>query len=503
MFAVLLCLLPLVPLWHFDYLPLQDYPNHYARLTIVSNYTNSEFYRQNFSISFFKGISPLPYLALDLFVTKLLWFIETDVAMRAFLSLYFVLYVTGLLMLAGHLKLDPTLLLLINLPLSFSCFFHLGMLNFLFSIPLFLFGVLVVERYMTSERGRYILLTGFLSFCIYLTHLATLFVFCIFLLCRLFSRRLGARAYLSFLLALSLPLVFTANFLLAETEVASSLVSGEGFAGENLLLKLLFFTFNFYHFTYLTRIMVSVLFVFSIYVIVRNSSVCHKPLLVASAVLFLVYFVLPFGEAMNFLDLRVLHFSVVLFPISLKVKDARRVRFAKLMLLGAFALSFSWLWASFHDFNGKFSVRCAGQLNGRSTVLPVDATPERPVAPFVYSWGYFMGQKEFMAPYLFSSGHLAISYRDRPPAPNEFWMIKGRLEQGRKLLDVTGKYYDYILLIGRNPELEELVGSVSEKVCSEGWVSLHRLGNHDMNHGKTSGEGISKNYKNGLDNEHG
>jgi hypothetical protein len=58
--------MPLIPVWYFDYLPLQDYPNHFARLSILSSYEHSDFYKNNFTLKPLEGTSPLTYTCITL-----------------------------------------------------------------------------------------------------------------------------------------------------------------------------------------------------------------------------------------------------------------------------------------------------------------------------------------------------------------------------------------------------------------------------------------------------
>jgi hypothetical protein len=471
-FVFVLCILPLIPVWYFDYLPLQDYPNHLARLNIISSYEYSDFYKKNFQIEFFKGILPLPYIALDVFVCKFLSFIDTDKAMKVFISLYIVLYILGIYLLTKHFKQDFALFLLINLPIIYSWFFYLGFLDFIFSIPFFLFSVWLVERYKINKNKLNIFLIGFLLVFIYFTHIFTFFVLCIFLLCYLITKRLNIREFI-YLIALiasmfSILLLSIKFGLLGIPKTTTNLFFGK-FEG-------LFFIFS--HLSYNLFFVSSVLFAIAIYIILRNSSLNNKLYLISSGAFLLVYLILP-RVAENifvFIDVRALLFSFILFPFSLQIKNNRHVKLAKAILTAVFFINFSWLLISFSDFNKNFSTKCADQIEDRSAILPIDAVQsEGNIMQYLHSWGYFLKYKELLTPYIFQHAHIPLKYRHRLPAPREYWSIWGNKEISEDLIVKIRETYDYILLFGNDSKVEKVISSISHEICSDKLVSLYKI----------------------------
>lgn len=468
--ALFFALLPIIPIWYFDYLPLQDYPNHLARLTICSLYEHSDFYRNYFKIDFFNSVSPLPYITLDLFVNRLFSFIEIEKAMRLFITLYIVFYVLSLYLLSRRLRLDLSFLLLINIPLIYSWFFFTGLLNFIFSIPLFLFSVWAIERYDANRNISNIFLIGLFSIFIYFTHIFTFLIFLVFLSCYLLVRKLKARESILLLASVSLSLFFSINSGLVDIPVNTMNSLLDKFKG----LFMLFF--------YLPNSLIiinSVLFVATIIIILRNSFIYNKLYFISSIALLLIYLILP--QEMNGyrsdLDMRVLFFSFMLLPLSLQIQYNGYVELAKFILIVVILISFSWSLISFTDFNKNFSTVCAGQLENRTFVLPVDATQHETdiLTPYLHSWGYFLKYKEVLSPYLFQHNHIPIKYRDRPPAPSEFWVTHENKEISPKLMGEISDTYDYILLIGNDPKVEDLIGSISYQVCSDRLVSLYKV----------------------------
>ena len=466
---IVLCLLPLIPIWYFDYLPLQDYPNHFARLTILSSYEHSDFYRENFRIEFFKGILPLPYITLDVVVHRFLSFLDIDKAMRVFISLYIGLYILSLYLLAAHLKKDFELLMLINLPIIYSWFFYLGFLDFIFSVPMFLFSVWAVERYEMHKDKLSIFLTGFLLILIYLTHIFTFFIFCIFLICYLSTKMLNIRKYIYLLAAVSLFLLLTIK--LGLLGIPKTPINPP-------LEKLLGIFFIFFHLPNYFFIISSILFAFAIYIILRNSSFQNKLYLISSGAFLVVYIVLPrvADTVYVFMDARALLFSFLLLPFSLQIKNNMYVKLAKVMLIAVFFVSFSWLLTSFSNFNKNFSTKCAGQIENRSIIFPIDAVQsEEIIKQYLHSWGYFLKSRELLTPYLFEHAHVPIKYKHKPSAPSESWVLQGNMKEGKEFINTIRGTYDYILLIGNDSKVKEMINTISYETCSEGLVSLYKV----------------------------
>lgn len=467
-FSLAICLLPLIAVWYYEYLPLQDYPNHFARIEIIKRYEHVEFYRDKFEIVFFKGILPLPYITLDLFASKIFGFIDTDKAMKIFISLYVIFYILSLYLLARHFKQDYRLLLLFNMPLMYSYFFNMGFLNFLFGIPIFLFSVYFIERYDVSRDRMHLLAAAIFALVIYLTHIFIFFIFCVFISCYLFWKKLnfklsiqiGIGVLLFFVLTMSLGLF---DFLTKDVQISL----GEKFAR---------YMFVFFHLPFNLLVINSILFLFAIYLIIRNSYIENKLYLLFAALCFLLFIALPGLKGITYVnvDIRALFFSIVLLPFAFRIK--RAMEFVKFILIAVSIINFSYLLTSFSDFNKNFSTRCSGLVEDRSIVLPIVSTELNSwVAPHLFSWGYFYKDKEMLTPYLFADGHVPIKYKDEPLAPSRWWAVFGNKELAPELVNEIKDKYDYVILVGNDLKVEGLINSISYKECSEGIVSLYRM----------------------------
>lgn len=168
---ILVGILPLFFIWTMDYLPFIDYPNHLARANIIKSYESSELYKKYFTVNFFSDSLPIPNIIFDLFVTKLLPFMNVDTAGKIFLSLYGLLSLSSILFLCREMEADGKMVLLGYLPIIYGLFFNMALLNFIFSIPLFIFALTVLLKFKKSDKISYLVIFVVLLMLVYLSHL--------------------------------------------------------------------------------------------------------------------------------------------------------------------------------------------------------------------------------------------------------------------------------------------------------------------------------------------
>jgi hypothetical protein len=468
----LVWLSPLLLIWSYEYLPIQDYPNHFARLHILSGYNQSDFYRENFLLKPFKGISPLPHMALDLFVLKMVPFLSIDTAMRLFISLYIILFLIGIILLSSQFKISADVLLLVYMPLAYSSFFFLGLINFVFSIPLFLFSILIMNAYESKKNKLYILLLGLISIIMYLVHIFAFFILCIFISVYAVARRMHFRECVYFFVAISLPLIFSINYVLMGT-------AQYDMVRKPFIDKVAHLGFHFRHYPKALLILSSVVFTVALYLVFRRSVAVNRPYFYSIIVLLSVYFFLPFaGMNSNYIDVRAVFFSFILLPLAFRHSEHRLLKTGKMLLFVVVLMNLFWCAAFFRNFDRNFSVNCAVKLESESSLLPIDATLMKgEITPYVHSWGYFYRFRELLTPYVFAGGQQQIEYKNELPAPPEFWVL--RLQDMRKefpeiITHFTG-YYDYILLFGGSPEVKTELIPFSKEICSDGIVSLYKI----------------------------
>jgi hypothetical protein len=127
----------LAPVWMVTLPPLDDYPNHLARMHILLNGALSESLSQFYDVRW----AVIPNLAMDIIVPPLARFMPLEAAGKVFVTLVITLLATGSLALhyAVHKRLSPWPWLAFLF--LYNGIFLLGILNFLFGLGLCLWAV--------------------------------------------------------------------------------------------------------------------------------------------------------------------------------------------------------------------------------------------------------------------------------------------------------------------------------------------------------------------------
>lgn len=160
----LLCIV-LFPIWNCDYLPLQDYTNHLARMFVIANIQDDtnlqKFYEVQFNI--------LPNLAMDLTVPWLSHIIPLQLAGRLFVTAIIVLITSGCVFLSWVVWKIPNVMSLASFLIVFNHAFLKGFLNFLIGIGFCLwaigFWILARDRSLFKRWLLGSLMGLFLFFC--------------------------------------------------------------------------------------------------------------------------------------------------------------------------------------------------------------------------------------------------------------------------------------------------------------------------------------------------
>ena len=168
-----LFVIALIPIWSFEHPPLQDYPNHMARMFIIGNIRNNLFLQDFYSLRF----TVLPNLGMDIIVPILSIFFPLGVAGKLMLSLVLAT-ITG-----GSLLLNFTFFKTLSFwPLmSFLIFFNeallKGFINFLFGVGV---SLLCLSLWVSLKNRRWqtkVILFNVLSTVIFFCHL---YAFCVY-----------------------------------------------------------------------------------------------------------------------------------------------------------------------------------------------------------------------------------------------------------------------------------------------------------------------------------
>jgi hypothetical protein len=287
--------------------------------------------------------------------------------------------------------------------------------------------------------------------------------------------KLKIREFLYILAAISPSLIFSMDFNRQVISVSSEI------GARASITKLLFLNFIFFHLPFNLFLISSILYLFAIFIMLRNAVFPNKRYLSAVIAFLCAYFILP----PKGIDVRALLFSLIILSFSFRVRENKHVSMARLVLLSVGFIGSLWILISFSDFNKNFSTRCASAMGQGVAVLPIDVTKvESAITPYVNSWGYFTRYREMITPYLFSG--FTVEYKKQLPAPSVSWIFSHSSKApyaftikynplSEEFLKTIKNSYDYILLTGSDQEVKKLISSVSQEECSSGEVTLYKI----------------------------
>jgi hypothetical protein len=467
-------LLPVLYLWKAEYLPLIDYPNCLARVKIMKSIGTVPFYSGYFTTKFFSGPFPIPDIIFDLFATKLLFFLPGDTAGRIFLTLYVLLSIGSVLLLARETEADEELVLLAYLPVLYGLFFNMGLMNYMFSIPLVFLAMASLTRF--GKQGKLSYLAIFLCLCmlVYISHLFSFFILLLFVILYLPGSDIKMKRIIFSVAAV---FIFIA-FIYIDRADLSMRWHPIGARYKLFIMPLYFLSYPVNYLDAVSGTMVLVFYgigVISMFVIGR---VERKRFLAAAGVLFAFYLILPFsGAGGSLVDVRVLPYALMLLVVSLgKAGKDRRVVpvifFCIALAVKAYG-SFSYYSAFEKEF--PLSMSCMERVEKGSTVLPVVANSDTNINPYGNSWGYLFVRKEIMVPYVFAGRHQPVKYSRELFAPSGLWGYNKEYKEPPDFWEKLQKTYDYIIVYGDNKNLERAVSGFSSEICRTDKVSLFRV----------------------------
>lgn len=166
----------LLPIWLFEYLPLQDGPIHAHTADVLHSFlTDSPSIFQDYYIP---NLQLTPNWTTQVILTGLLFIASPAIAQKLLLSLYVILLpLVVRYALNGVRPEAPSFLAFLAFPLCYNLTFNMGFYNFAYSLVVFLFtlGYWLRHRNHPSQTGWLLLLILGL----YFTHLFSFIVFCI------------------------------------------------------------------------------------------------------------------------------------------------------------------------------------------------------------------------------------------------------------------------------------------------------------------------------------
>jgi hypothetical protein len=157
-----------IPLLLVTYLPLVDYPNHLARVAILSRYDSVPLFRQAYKIAH----EPIANLAIDSIAPPLVPFGGIFLAGKLFLILTLLVYALGCYELARSIHGRPHWMALVPLPFFYNSCLLMGFVNYVAGIGVFLLSFAMWLRFKDRWSSGGALLFAILATACYFSHLS-------------------------------------------------------------------------------------------------------------------------------------------------------------------------------------------------------------------------------------------------------------------------------------------------------------------------------------------
>ena len=167
---VIFLLLFLIPIWSVKYLPLQDWPVFMGFSYIISHFSH---FQSHFAV---KPIPP-PYLTGFLLLAGLMRIFPPLIAGKILLSIYILSFFAAFYYYLKVLNPDALFLYFFAPLLVFNNFFAKGNINFILSLPIFLFVFPFTIKRLDNYKWSNLLIIFLLSLLLYFTHFFTYLVF--------------------------------------------------------------------------------------------------------------------------------------------------------------------------------------------------------------------------------------------------------------------------------------------------------------------------------------
>lgn len=167
-----LLLLQLCPIWFSPYPAMSDYPNHLARVHILYYYGSNEAYQELYELE--PGV--IPNLAMDLMVPALMNIVSIEDSSKIFLSLIILLFGIGLHLLGLVVNDRPYWNALVAIFFVYNFTLSYGFVNYMFGMGLFFITLATWLRFRSSWTSIRLFSLIALAMLCYVSHLSA-FVF--------------------------------------------------------------------------------------------------------------------------------------------------------------------------------------------------------------------------------------------------------------------------------------------------------------------------------------
>jgi hypothetical protein len=481
---IILFALVQIPVWLVEYLPIQDYPNHLARMHIILNIHNNEYLQKYYDIAF----KILPNLAMDIIVPNIANIFPLEVAGRLMLVVVLFTMTSGSIFLNYVLFRKVTIFSFIPFIFMFNEAFIKGFINFLFGVGLAMWCIGLWVMLRQSKLWLRIGLFSILSSLIFISHLFAFGFYTVTIVSYELGLVLKKRSF-SYKEILFNSLQFTPPMFLyyfSPTSEGKTLI-------EYSSLKTKFFEFPYYVFSpYVSQIKtlgMAGLILILVIALYRNKIKINNLMLLPISALSIIYLVIPktLSSGAN-VDWRILIPLFLVFASSIDIdfsnENNQIIKFVlPIILIVIFSLNLSstaWQWMSLqNEYKGiilaienieegsrLFSGRQYNYLNYKQMTVP-----------FMHAPTYAIIKKSAFVPMLFAiPTQQPVSFKD-----NYKNIVKATgssaYDWDEKVdWDTVIKSYDYVLL-SQKQLLKDIPQTSLTKVFERDYSILYKV-NH-------------------------
>lgn len=167
LFYAFLFILAQLPIWLNEFLPLQDYPNHLARMYVILNYYHDSFLQEYYRIHF----AILPNLAMDIIVPLLAKIFGLGVAGKLMVVLSIFMLTSGSAFLSYVIFRRINYWSLLSFLVIYNQALIIGFINFLFSVGFALWSIGLWILMRQQKAWLRLILFNILTSALFICHL--------------------------------------------------------------------------------------------------------------------------------------------------------------------------------------------------------------------------------------------------------------------------------------------------------------------------------------------
>ncbi len=476
---IILCLLPI---WVVEFPPLQDYPEHLLRISMLNNFNNPEF---NFKENFDLNLIPIPHLLFESFGVTLSAILPINFVGKVFLSIIIILFPLSIFYFFNSISSEKKYLGLLALPFIFNWYFNMGFMNFCISIPLYFFALGFWFKTFNKKTKKEHLVLTIIVLLIYFAHLFTfiLTLFSILFLTIIKTKKIKQMVkenipVIPSLLGLIVYLFYTFNSYKQEM--------GTLFFPPKERLLYDFVKFGFTSFSILEMVVFFIALLCLVFLLIvkfkgkeikiDKKSIEQNPFPLLAVVLFALYLILPFqiGNWFAFnlrLSLFILILAITFFNSPKNIKT-KRIFFTIVFLM--FFLNLGNTLYYYTQINKEIQDLLSGinkiEKNKKILFLKTDCSYCYSTYPLSHFNAFYMAEQGGTTSHIFVGGpYHSFSYKPgkKLPSPHEYHPEDFSYKE-------HGVYYDYIILWGKNEEIEKEIKKGFELFHRQGKLQLYK-----------------------------